>query len=98
MSTNPTAGNESAPPTPPRYGPGLLMIFGLALVAVAAWCAWDLSAKEDWVKEGRTGTIMFNWAAMVAGVVGAIYCFILAAIRAARKSSAAAQGTSPAKE
>jgi len=71
----------SGEPAKKPYGPGVLMVIGLFLVLVAAWCAYDLATREEWEKEGRTGTILFNWAGLVGFGVGALYSFGLAAKR-----------------
>jgi len=80
------AGNEpqDTPRTPTKkepYGPGVLLIFGLALLLVAGWCLLDLTTRAEWHEEGRTGTIVMNWIGLIAGAAAAIYCFALAAVR-----------------
>ena len=82
MEKTPMTGKEAVPTKKTRYGPGLLMVFGLALLVVAAWCGYDLSTREEWVKEGRTGAILFNWGGMIVAAAAAVYAFILAAVRA----------------
>ena len=87
-----SAGNPPPPPSaspeqpakPQPYGPGLLMAFGLGLLAFAAWCFYDLylgGAGEKWQTEGSVSTLWFNRIGMAVGVVGAAYAFILAAMR-----------------
>jgi hypothetical protein len=77
----PTTGEQQPPRQP--YGPGVLMMFGLACLGVAVWCGMDFFyPKEDWVKGGQTGTIWMNGIGMTLFAVVAIYCFVLAAIRA----------------
>ena len=77
----PPTSDPQPPPKREPLGPGPMMAFGLGLLVVAAWCGWDLYAKEDWVKEGRTGTIIINWCGLIGACIGAIYCFLLAAKR-----------------
>jgi hypothetical protein len=55
------------------------MIYGLACLVVAAWCAYDLLSGK--FPEERQGAIWFNWMALALGGVGAIYFFVLAAKR-----------------
>ena len=83
----PTSNPQPSVKRPPA-GPGPMMVFGLGLLVVAAWCAWDLyskaypsdpGAKVEWAD--RPGTIFMNWGGMFAAVVGAIYCFVQAARR-----------------
>jgi hypothetical protein len=98
MADTQPAGQESAPPKPYAYGPGLLMIFGLALVVIAGWCGRDFFfPPDDWVKEGRSGAVWMNGIGMVAGVIGAAYCFVLAVIRSKKaKGDGAGAGPPPA--
>jgi hypothetical protein len=68
------------------------MVFGFALLALAAWAAGDLyfkaytAAAEDkpaqWANDPVT--IALNWGLLAAGIGGAIYSFILA-VRRSRK-------------
>ena len=78
------AKNPPAPKQP--YGPGLLMIFGLALLALAGWCARDFLGISDRSREAwQTGEwtyLLFNGAGFVGGIGLAIYAWVLAAIRA----------------
>jgi hypothetical protein len=81
----PPAAPDQGPAQPERkpYGPGPLMVFGLALLAVGAWCGKDFFfPPEAWVKEQRSGWVWMNGAAMVAAVIAAVYSFVLAYIRA----------------
>ena len=67
-----------------RQGPGPLMIYGLACLAVAIWCLYDLkigSARAEWEKNASTVTIWINWVMLALGGVGAVYFFVLAAKR-----------------
>ena len=92
MEETPTTSQKASPTKKAPYGPGVLMVFGLALVAVAVWCGYDLHAKEEWVKEGRTGTILFNWAGLIIAAIAAVYTFILAAVRAKKPTGEPPQG------
>jgi hypothetical protein len=78
------------PPAKQPYGPGVLMVLGLGLLVLAGWCGYDLYAREEWVEEGHTGTIMMNWGGLIAGAVGSVYVFALAVIRSRK-----AAGTPP---
>jgi len=66
-----------------RYGPGLLLFFGLVCLFVAVWCAYDLfgSKGTDWEAKGDMLSIWTNWVALVLGAAGAICLFVLAAVR-----------------
>ena len=72
------AANQPATKQP--YGPGMLMIFGLALLALALWCAYDLFVRQD-TAEKSTTWYTFNYSGLVLGGLGAVYAWILAAIR-----------------
>ena len=76
------------------YGPGILMVLGLFMLVIAAWCGYDLATKEEWQEEGKTGAIVFNWAGMIVFGLAAVYAFVLAAIR----SKGAAAGSFPTAE
>ena len=88
----PSPPSQQEPPKPQPYGPGLLMVFGFALLVLAAWAARDLyfkaytAAAEDkpavWADQPIT--IALNWALLVVAIGGAIYSFILA-VRRSRK-------------
>lgn len=82
MPDQPSKPPASGKPKKTPYSPGVLMVFGLGLLIVAAWCGYDLATKEEWQKEGMTGTILFNWVGMVAFGLVAVYLFVLAAKRA----------------
>ena len=75
------AKNQPASKQP--YGPGLLMIYGLALLALAAYCAYDLfgGAAEEWRAEGKEWYVTLNWVIMIVAILAAIYAWVLAAIR-----------------
>jgi len=74
---------ENQPATKQPYGPGLLMIYGLALLALAAYCAYDLfgGAADEWRAAGKEWYVTLNWVIMIAAILGAIYAWVLAAIR-----------------
>jgi len=73
-------GKEAIPTKKMRYGPGPLMVFGLALLAVAAWCGYDLWSQE-WYTKNELSKIIFNWGGMIVAAAAAVYAFILAAVR-----------------
>jgi len=71
-------GGQGRPPKQP-YGPGLLMVFGLALLGLALWCIYDLFIAQKGA--GDTTFQAFNYGGMIGGAVAGAYCLILAAIR-----------------
>ena len=75
---------KNQPATKQPYGPGLLMIFGLFLLAMAAYCAYDLfgGTADEWRAEGKEWYVTLNWVIMIAAILAAIYAWVLAAIRA----------------
>jgi len=81
------AENEPAPKREP-YGPGLLMIFGLFLLAIAGWCARDFLGLSDRSREAwdhhEWFYLLFNGTGFIGGIGSALYAFILAAIRSKR--------------
>ena len=80
----PSPPSQQEPPKPQPYGPGLLMIFGLALTVLAAYCFLDLFVRgmpEEWRKAGNDWYIPMNWAVMIASAAGAAYAFVVAAVR-----------------
>jgi hypothetical protein len=62
----------------------MLMIFGLFLLALAAYCAYDLfgGAADEWRAGGKEWYVTLNWVIMIAAILAAIYAWVLAAIRA----------------
>lgn len=79
---------ENQPATKQPYGPGMLMIFGLFLLALAGWCASDFlgfseRGQEAW-KNSEWAFLLFNGSGFVGGIGLAIYAWILAAIREER--------------
>ena len=81
MADNEPVQTQETPPPKQPFSPGVLMVLGLFLLVIAAWCGYDLYSKEAWVKEGATYKIVINWAGLVVFAIGAIYAFILAAVR-----------------
>jgi len=69
------------------YSPGVLLIFGVALLLLAGWCLLDLTTRQEWREEGRTLTIALNWGGLIVGVVAAVYCFALAVVRSRRSKA-----------
>jgi hypothetical protein len=86
MSNNQPTQTRAPQPPPERkpYGPGPLMVFGLALLVVSGYCFYDLflgGKAEEWAKAGSQGTIIMNWGGMVAAAAAAVYCFVMAVRR-----------------
>ncbi|MBE3100256.1 MAG: hypothetical protein IMZ44_24305 [Planctomycetes bacterium] len=80
----PSPPSQQEPPKPQPYGPGLLMIFGLGLTVLAAYCFLDLFVRgmpEEWRKAGNDWYIPMNWVVMIASAAGAAYAFVVAALR-----------------
>jgi len=96
MSDQPSRQSEADKLQKQPYGPGVLMVLGLFMLIIAAWCAYDLATQEAWVKEGRTGTILFNWGGLAVFSVAAVYLFILAAKRSKRGTPGEASAPPPA--
>jgi len=89
--TNPPSAERPAP-----WGPGPMMVFGLAFLAVTAYCFADLFLRgkaEEWRQQGNDWYIPLNWAVMLATAGGAVYSFIQAARRS--KKPAAGDSDSP---
>ena len=82
MPDQPPESSAADRPEKKPYGPGILMVLGLFLLLVAAWCGYDLATKEEWQEEGKTTAIYFNWAGMIGFGIAAVYTFVLAARRA----------------
>ena len=78
------------------YGPGPLMIFGIALLVVAAFCFKDVvypaEAVTGWRQQGKDWYITMNWAVMIVAVIGAAYSFILAAKRSGKAAAGQQDG------
>ncbi|MBM4016738.1 MAG: hypothetical protein FJ288_00170 [Planctomycetes bacterium] len=75
---------QEPPPAPRPYGPGVLMFFGLALLAFSGYCFYDLYLGEkgrEWEAGGETFTIWLNRVAMVGALIAAIYALVLAYLR-----------------
>jgi hypothetical protein len=85
MSDQPSPPPASDAPEKKPFGPGMLLLLGFGLLALAGWCFKDVvypaDAAEEWRKEGETFNIYLNWAVMVGGALGAAYAFVLAAQR-----------------
>ena len=76
-------GGQGRPPKKP-FGPGMLIIFGLVFLVIAAYVLYALypgGEAATWEKDEQYWKIYFNWGAVVVGLVAGIYSFILAAIR-----------------
>ena len=74
---------ENPPATKQPYGPGVLMIYGLFLLALVAYCAYDLfgGPADEWRAEGKEWYVTLNWVIMIVAILAAIYAWVLAAIR-----------------
>jgi len=92
MTQSPEAPKSDAPPAKQPYGPGLMMIFGVCLVAVGVYCGHDAFFRDDWVKTEQTWKMWFNGACMAAAIIGAIYCFAMALVRSRKAAERAAAG------
>jgi len=88
-------GGEDRPEKQP-YGPGLLMVFGLALAGLALWCAYDLFIAQK--GEGDATFKIFNYGGLIVGGLAGIYCFILAAVRSKKGMPAPAAPAAPPSE
>ena len=89
------------PATKQPYGPGMLMVFGLFLLAIAGWCARDFlgfseRSQEAW-KNSEWTFLLFNGFGFVGGIGLAIYAWILAAIRAKKGIGTPGDDRGPAK-
>jgi len=75
---------DDRPPKRP-YSPGVLLLMGIVLLALAAFCFHDVvypaNALKQWQEEGATFTIYLNWAVLFGAAAGAVYAFVLAAKR-----------------
>lgn len=81
MADNPPPTTETPAPKKEPLAAGPLMAIGLLCVLLAAWCAYDLYAKDEWIKEGHTWTIRINWGGMIGFGLAAAYSFVMAVIR-----------------
>jgi len=73
------------PATKQSYGPGMLLLFGLILVGITAWCGRDFlrfseQGQTAW-KERDLTYLIFNGVGLFMGGILAVVCFVLAAIR-----------------
>jgi hypothetical protein len=97
MAEDRTTPEQAAPEPEGRrqpYGPGLLLFFGLVCLALGAYCLYDLfgSKGTDWEAKGDLFSIWSNRAALVLGAAGAIYLFVLAAVRSKKPPAGDASG------
>ena len=97
MVGEPESRSGAQRPKKEPHGPGMLMIFAIVLVAIAIWCGNDLLGKSgrEAREADRTGYLWANGTGLVGGGLLAIYCLILAAVRA-KKGVGAPAGASPA--
>jgi hypothetical protein len=87
VAENPPQETTTPKATKEPYGPGLMALFGLALLVVAAFCGRDYFwPSKEW--EEAPWKVWFNGGAMAAGVAGAIYCFVAAVVRSKKKGGA----------
>ena len=72
------------------HGPGILMLFGLALAALAAYCFYDVvypaHAATKWQENSESYKIFLNWGIMTLAVLGAVYVWVLAAVRSKKSA------------
>ena len=86
---------DTPQPAAKPYGPGLLMVFGLACAIFAAWCGWELYTKVYQQDQGKDALwIAFNWAGAVGFAIGAVYCFVLATKRSKQPKADSADSES----
>jgi len=94
MADNPKVGTQPEAPRSQPYGPGPLMVFGLGMAALGAYCFFDLFVRgmpDEWRKAGNDWYIPLNWVIMIAAAIGAIYLFVLAAKRSKTPATPPAQ-------
>jgi hypothetical protein len=78
-------------PAKEPWGPGPLVLMGLFLVGLGAYCFWDLfigGAAEKWLQEGNDWYIPLNWGVMLVSAAAAAYAFVLAYRRSKKKAGA----------
>jgi predicted Co/Zn/Cd cation transporter (cation efflux family) len=77
---------QDKPQTRPKkepHGPGVLIIFGVALLLLAGYCLIDVTRQS-----GRELTfIVLNWGGAIVSAVAAVYCFALAVVRSRRSKA-----------
>jgi len=73
-------------PAKEPWSPGMLLLMGIILLAVAIWCGYDLATQSD-VKVGDKGWLITNWGGLIAGAGGMVWSFILAGVRSRKKPS-----------
>ena len=97
MAENEPQGQSEKRPAKEPYGAGLLILFGLGLLVIAAFCAKDYFwAGDKW--KGEEWKVWWNGAAMIVAALVAIYCFVLAFIRPRTKAGGGAKEAAPADE
>jgi len=97
MVGEPESRSGAQRPRKEPHGPGMLMIFAIILVAIAIWCGTDLfgEAGREARETGHMSYLIANGIGLVGGGLLAIYCLILAAVRA-KKGVGAPAGAGPA--
>jgi hypothetical protein len=86
MADNDTTTKDGARPPREPMGPGLLIILGLGLVAVSAWCGGDyFNPPVAW--KDRPNTVYFNGGAMLLAAAAALGAFVLAFLRYRKSKS-----------
>jgi len=73
-------------PAKEPWGPGMLLLAGVVLLAIAIWCGYDLATKSG-EKAGDIGWFITNWGGLIAGAGGMVWSFILAGVRSRKKPS-----------
>ncbi len=75
---------ENEPKREP-LGPGMLILLGVGLLAIGAWCGYDVFTMTE-EKAGDTAYLVFNYGGLIGGPIGAVIVFVLAAVRSKKAS------------
>ena len=94
MVGEPESRSATQRPRKKPHGPGMLIVFAIVLLAIAIWCATNLlgEAGREARKAGHTGYLWTNGIGVVGSDLLAIYCLVLAAVRANKGVGAPARG------
>jgi hypothetical protein len=81
---------EDNRPAKEPWGPGMLLLAGLVLGGLAAYCFADLFIRgmpEQWEQEGHGWYVPLNWVIMLVSVAGMVYAFVLAGVRSKKRAA-----------